>query len=151
MVAANAGLGFVGSVGGHLIDGSDFSSGQVWIDIIFSTAIGAGAGYIGGAGALNATSLNNARKTSGFLRAAASYDKVLTRVISGGYKTAAAAKGALRFSGWNLTYHWNKMVLHQAGRAVIKSFVLSNLYIIPSNLSRASGFSNICVLREVLI
>ena len=70
MVAANAGLGFVGAVGGHLINGSDFSKGSTWLDIGLSTGLGALVGLIGGAGALNAGYLNGAKQTAGFIRAA---------------------------------------------------------------------------------
>ena len=77
MVAANAGLGFVGAVGGHLINGSDFSKGSTWLDIGLSTGLGALVGLIGGAGALNAGYLNGATQTAGFIRAAGLYDDCL--------------------------------------------------------------------------
>ena len=41
MVATNAGLRFIRAVGGHLINGSDFSKGSTWLDIGLSTELGA--------------------------------------------------------------------------------------------------------------
>ena len=121
MVAANAGLGFVGAVGGHFINGSDFSKGSTWLDIGLSTGLGALVGLIGGAGALNANYLNGAKQTAGFIRAAGLYDDVLTKVITGGYRTTGIAANALRLSGQNLVKQWNKMVISQAGKALIKA------------------------------
>lgn len=99
MVAANAGLGFVGAVGGHLINGSDFSKGSTWLDIGLSTGLGALVGLIGGAGALNAGYLNGAKQTAGFIRAAGLYDDVLTKAVTGYYRTPGIASNALRLSG----------------------------------------------------
>ena len=121
MVAANAGLGFVGAVGGHLINGSDFSKGSTWLDIGLSTGLGALVGLIGGAGALNAGYLNGAKQTAGFIRAAGLYDDVLTKAVTGYYRTPGIASNALRLSGQNLVKQWNKMVVGQAGKALTKA------------------------------
>ena len=121
MVAANAGLGFVGAVGGHLINGSDFSKGSTWLDIGLSTGLGALVGLIGGAGALNAGYLNGAKQTAGFIRAARLYDDVLTKAVTGYYRTPGIASNALRLSGQNLVKQWNKMVVGQAGKALTKA------------------------------
>ena len=121
MVAANAGLGFVGAVGGHLINGSDFSKGSTWLDIGLSTGLGALVGLIGGAGALNAGYLNGAKQTAGFIRAAGLYDDVLTKAVTGCYRTPGIASNALRLSGQNLVKQWNKMVVGQAGKALTKA------------------------------
>ena len=121
MIAANAGIGFVGAVGGHLINGSDFSKVSTWIDIGLSTVLGALVGLVGGAGALNAGYLNRAKQTAGFIRATGLYDDVLTKVVTGGYRTAGIASNALRLSGQNLVKQWNKMVVGQAGRALTKA------------------------------
>ena len=51
MVGANAAIGFVGAVGGHVINGSDFSKVSTWVDIGLSTLLGAAVGKIGSAGA----------------------------------------------------------------------------------------------------
>ncbi len=50
LAGIGAGLAFVGSVGGHLINGSDMSAGSTWIDIGISTGIGLITGAIGGKG-----------------------------------------------------------------------------------------------------
>lgn len=121
MVAANAGLGFVGAVGGHLINGSDFSKGSTWLDIGLSTGLGALVGLIGGAGALNAGYLNGATQTAGFIRAAGLYDDVLTKAVTGYYRTPGIASNALRLSSQNLVKQWNKMVIGQAGKALTKA------------------------------
>lgn len=123
MVAANAGLGFVGAVGGHLINGSDFLKVSTWIDIGLSTVLGALVGLIGGSGALNARHLNRAKQTAGFIIAASLYDNVLTKVVTGGYRTAGIASNALRLSGQNLVKQWNKMIISQAGKTLTKALV----------------------------
>lgn len=54
-------------LGGHLINGSDFSKLSTWVDIGLSTGLGALAGVVGGPGALNAGDLNGAKRTAGFI------------------------------------------------------------------------------------
>lgn len=125
MVAANTGIGFVVAVGGHLINGSDFSKGSTWLEIGLSTGLGALVGLIGGVGALNAEYLNGAKQTAGFIRAAGLYDDVLTKAITGFYRTPGIASNALRMSGQNLVKQWNKMVVGQAGKALTKSLAYS--------------------------
>ena len=54
MIAANTALGFIGSVGGHLIQGHNLfgaNDSEYWTDIGVSTFIGLGIGIIGGPGA----------------------------------------------------------------------------------------------------
>ena len=121
MIAVNAGIGFVGAVGGHLINGSDFSKLSTWLDIGLSTGLGALVGLVGGQGALNAGYLNGAKRTAGFIRAAGLYDDVLTKAVTGFYRTPGIASNALRLSGQNLVKQWNKMVVSQAGKALTKT------------------------------
>ena len=121
MVAANAIIGFVGAVGGHLINGSDFSKLSTWLDIGLSTGLGALVGKIGGPGALSDDYLNVAKKTDGFIRAAGLYDDVLTKAASGFYRTSGIAANALRLSHYNLVIEWNKMIVKQAGNALAKA------------------------------
>ena len=125
MSVSNAGLGFVGAIGGHLINGSDFSKVSTWLDITLSTGLGALVGLIGGAGALNAGYLNGAQQTAGFIRATGLYNDVLTKVVTGGYRTAGIASNALRLSSQNLVKQWNKMVIGQAGKALTKALAYS--------------------------
>ncbi len=80
-------------------------------------------GLIGGSGALNARHLNRAKQTAGFIRAASLYDNVLTKVVTGGYRTAGIASNALRLSGQNLVKQWNKMIISQAGKTLTKALV----------------------------
>lgn len=124
MVSANDAIGFVGSIGGHLINDSDFSNISTWVDIAFSTAIGALAGLVGGTGALNSGYLNSAKPTAGFIRAAELYDNVLTKVVTGKYRTADIASNALKLSGANLIKQWNRMIVVQASKALTKALVI---------------------------
>ena len=130
MVAANAGLGFVGAVGGHLINGSDFSKGSTWLDIGLSTGLGALVGLIGGAGALNSGYLNGAARTAGFLRVASMYDDVLTKAVTGYYRTPGIASSALRLSSQNLVKQWNKMVVGQASKALTKALAYGGIVLL---------------------
>ncbi len=117
----SAGLGAVGSIGGHLFNGSDFGSWETWVDVGVSAAIGFAGGLIGGHGATHFKTLNAAPKSAAFLKAATSYDKVLTKVAAGGYKNLAGAAGARFLTGRALTTAWNQMVVSQAGKALTMS------------------------------
>ena len=92
MIAANTALGFVGSVGGHLIQGHDLfgaNAGEYWTDIGISTLIGAGIGLIGGPGAQRGMNLKALQQN--FVSA---YDDMVAtgaKVASGYYKTAGMA------------------------------------------------------------
>ena len=94
LAGINAGLSFIGSVGGNLLNGADFGDKNTWIDIGISTGIGFVVGLAGGRGATNAGYLNGAKRSAEFLKAAASYDRVLTKIAAGGYKNLAGAAGA---------------------------------------------------------
>lgn len=121
LIAANAGIGFIGGLGGHLINGSNFSDPRVWIDVAISTGIGALIGVVGGPGATSAATQNAAKHTAGFIKAASSYDKVLTKIAAGGYKNLAGAAGARFLTGRALTASWNQMTTRTAGIALTKS------------------------------
>ena len=123
MFFLNAGLGFVGAFGGHLINGSDLSAVSTWIDIFISAMLCGLAGAVGGEGALNTISLNKAEKTAGFIRAAGLYDAVMTKVTTGFYRTPGIASNALRLSGKNLIKQWNRMIVSQAEKALTKSLI----------------------------
>jgi len=127
MVVANAAIGFVGAVGGHLMNGSDFTHYSTWLDIALSTGLGALAGRIGGAGGLNSSYLNGATKTAGFIRAAGMYDDVLTKAANGFYKTSDIAKNALRLSHNNLMKQWNRMIVTQSGAALKTSLIRTGI------------------------
>ena len=131
MALLNASISFVGALGGHLINGSDLTKASTLMDIGFSTILGFIAGYLGRAGALNPRGLNNADKTAGFIRACGLYDNVLTKVTTGGYRTAGIAANALRLSGYNLTREWNKMIVRQAGRSLAKALAISGGVLLP--------------------
>ena len=121
LIAANAGIGFIAGLGGHLINGSNFSDPRVWIDVAISTGIGALIGVVGGPGATSAATQNAAKHTAGFIKAASSYDKVLTKIAAGGYKNLAGAVGARFLTGRALTASWNQMTTRTAGIALTKS------------------------------
>ena len=111
MTIAGAVIGFVSSVGSNLIAGSDFGSWQTWLDIGLSTGLGAFFGYVGKAGATNAKSLDSALHSSAkYLKAAASYDKVLTKIATGQYKTLAGAAGARALTRTTLQKTWQNVV-----------------------------------------
>ena len=132
-----AALGFIGSVGGHLLNGSDFGRWETWLDIGISTAIGFVSGLVGGRGATNARYLNGAPKSAEFLKAAASYDKVLTKIATGGYKNLAGAAGAKFLTGRALTIAWNKMIVSQAGRALTFSLIKTGVATFGLNIARS--------------
>lgn len=127
LIAANAGIGFAGAVGGHLLNGSDFNSPRVWIDIAISTGIGALVGVVGGPGATSAATQNAAKHTAAFMKAAASYDKVLTKIAAGGYKNLAGAAGARFLTGRALTAAWSQMATRTAGVALAKSLAFGGV------------------------
>ena len=132
-----AGLGFIGSVGGHLLNGSDFGRWETWLDIGISTAIGFVSGLVGGRGATNARYLNGASKSAEFLKAAASYDKVLTKIAAGGYKNLAGAAGAKFLTRKALIIAWNKMIVSQAGMALTVSLIKTGVAIFGLNIARS--------------
>ena len=136
MIVANAAIGFVGAVGGHAINGSDFSKISTWVDIGVSIALGALVGRIGGAGALNSGNLNRAAKTVEFLKAAGKYDDVLTKAVTGFYRTSGIAANALRLSHNNLIKHWNKMVISQASKALTKALVYGGTALLIGTASK---------------
>jgi len=92
MIAVNTTLGFIGSVGGHLIQGHDLfgeNASEYWFDIGISTLISFGIGLIGGSGAQYGTNLKVLQQNF-----ASAYDDMVTtsvKVASGYYKTAGIA------------------------------------------------------------
>ena len=115
MTISGAVIGFVSSVGSNLIAGSDFSSWQTWLDIGLSTGFGALFGRVGRTGATNAEVLDSALHSSAkYLKAAASYDKVLTKIATGQYKTLAGAAGARALTRTTLQKAWQGVVAKTA-------------------------------------
>ena len=111
MTIAGATMGLVSSVGSNLINGNAFSNLQTWLDIGLSTLLGVFFGYIGGTGATNAKSLDSAIHSSAqYLKAAASYDKVLTKIATGQYKNLAASAGARALTRTALQKTWQNVV-----------------------------------------
>jgi len=103
------------------INSKDFGSLDTWRDIGISTAIGGIAGAVGGRGATHFKTLNKyalKNPTSAFVKASASYNKVLTKIAVGGYKNLAGAAGAKHLTRTALTKAWNQMVIGHAGRAL---------------------------------
>ena len=115
MTIAGGVVGFVTAVGDNLIGGSDFTDWRTWLDIGLSTGLGAVFGYIGGAGATNGKELDKAIKASSqFRKAATSYDKVLTKIANGGYRTLAGAAGARALTRSTLQKTWQSVVIKSA-------------------------------------
>ena len=115
MTIAGGVVGFVTAVGDNLIDGSDFTDWRTWLDIGLSTGLGAALGYLGGAGATNRQKLDDAIKASSqFRKAATSYDKVLTKIANGGYRTLAGAAGARALTRSTLQKTWQNVVIKSA-------------------------------------
>ncbi len=121
MIGVNAGIGFIGAFGGHLINGSNFSNFSTWADIILSTILGVLVGVVGGRGALNPISLKAGKPTASFVRAIGLYDDILTKAVTGFYRTPGIASNALRLSGMNLVKQRNKMILGQSGKNLARA------------------------------
>ena len=77
--------------------------------------MGALPGIRGKTGATNAKVLDaGLRKSTAYLKAAASYDKVLTKIATGQYKNLAGAAGARAITVRNLQRAWNNANLISA-------------------------------------
>ncbi len=143
MTIAGAAIGLISSVGSNLINGSDFGSWSTWLDIGISTGLGALFGLIGGAGATNAQHLDKAiHNSSQFMKAAISYDKVLTKIATNAYKNLAGAAGARAITVAALRNTWQVVVKNTAwksfgfgliynifsgGATILQSILLKNL------------------------
>ena len=100
-------IGFVDSVGYQLIGGASFSEIN-WLSVGLSTFFWALPGIRGKTGATNAKVLDAGLKnSSAYLKAASSYDKVLTKIATGQYKNLAGAAGARAITVRNLQRAWN--------------------------------------------
>ncbi len=126
MVLISTGIALVSSVGSHLINGSDFTDWRTWLDIGLSISLGAFFGYIGGAGARNATTLDKTvRHSSQFTKVALSYDKVLTNITTGVYKNLAGAAGARAITAKALQITWQKIINTSLLKSVLMGFIFN--------------------------
>lgn len=127
MVAANAILSTIGSVGNHLIAGDDFSSCETWSDIVFSLCVGVVAGILGGQGALHDNNVSAA--ATQFAKATRSYMNVISKVSAGGYATIRGANIALGIARNNFIRALNGFCFSasSAGGALIQSLYISAL------------------------
>lgn len=135
-----AGLGFVGGVGSALLNGQDMGAWQTWAGIGVATLVGGVAGLIGGAGARNAAELNKLalrKPTEAFLKAGASYSKVLTKIAAGGYKNLAGAAGARHLTGMALTKAWNSMVYGHITFSLTNALIRSGLITLGGTIGSA--------------
>ena len=138
MALIGVAIGFIDSVGYQLIGGASLSEIN-WLSVGFSTFIGALPGIIGVKGATNAKVLDAGLKNSAtFLKAAASYDKVLTKIATGQYKNLAGAAGARAITirnlqnAWNLankTTAWNKLMIKILGKLFSGGFDILKGYL----------------------
>ena len=114
MALIGGAIGFVDSVGYQLVGGASLSEIN-WLQVAFSTVAGALPGIRGKTGATNAKVLDaGLRKSTAYLKAAASYDKVLTKIATGQYKNLAGAAGARAITVRNLQRAWNNANLISA-------------------------------------
>lgn len=135
MTISGATIGLISSVGDNLISGSNFSDWHTWLDIGLSTGLGALFGFLGGAGATNAKVLDSAvNSSSQFLKAAASYDKVLTKIATGAYKTLAGAAGAKALTRAALQSVWQSVVKNTAWKNFLKGLIPSFLQTIIDSI-----------------
>ena len=140
MTIAGGVIGLVSSVGSNLIAGNDFTDWRTWLDIGISTGLGAFFGFIGGAGATNAKHLDMAVKSSSqFMKAASSYDKVLSKIASGAYKTLAGAAGARLLT---------KTALKNVWQSIVKTTAWKNF---GSGLKYSLGQAFIDFIKSILI
>ena len=96
-----------------------------------STGIGLLFGFVGGAGATNAKGLDVAvRNSSQFIKAATSYDRVLTKIANGAYKNLAGAAGARAITVRMLQNAWQNSVSKTAWTSFLKNIK----YIIIQNI-----------------
>ena len=120
-----------------VLNGADFGDKKTWIDISISTGIGFFVGLFGGRGATNASYLNGAAKTAEFIKAATSYDKVLTKIATGAYKNLAGAAGAKFLTRKALTIAWNKMIVSQAGKSLMISLLKVGIATYAFNIGKS--------------
>lgn len=117
MIAANTALGFIGSVGGHLIQGHNLfgaNDSEYWTDIGVSTFIGLGIGIIGEPGAQ--LGMNIKALQQNFVSA---YDNMIatsTKVASCYYKTVGM-----------VTIHMNKATIKYGVAFLMYSSAYANM------------------------
>ncbi len=100
-------LGFVNSVGYQLIGGSGVSEIN-WLSVGVSTLAGTLPGVIKKTGITNSATMHNVLKDSNrYAKAAASYDRVLTKIANGEYKNLAGAAGARAITSARLQQVWS--------------------------------------------
>lgn len=119
---------------------------QTWVEIGVSTVIGGIAGAISGRGATHFKELNKAalkNPTSAFVKAAASYDKVLTKIAADGYKNLAGATGARFLTGCALTTAWNQMVVGHTARNLAFSLTKTGIATWILNIGKSILYNEI--------
>ena len=111
-------IGFVSSVGEQLIGGTSIEDIN-WLAVGISTVIGAVPGLLGSKGATNGRVLDKAlSKSATFIKSAKSYDKVLTKIANGAYKSLAGAAGARALTRNSLQKAWNSVVFAKSWTGV---------------------------------
>ena len=119
LALVNGGLAFLGSVGGHLFNGSDFTSASIWADIAVTTIISTAISFISGGGALNKKSLNNVVRTTKYEKALQGFDTAMYKSYNNLYKNARIAGEAIRSTTKCLELAWNEMMM----QAITESFI----------------------------
>ncbi len=99
LIGLNAAIGFVGGVGGNLLNGSDFGKLSTWLDIGLSTGIGALVGVVGGPGATHASVLNPAKYSQQLIKAQQNLAKTMLDAQVGKFANAGLAQIAVNRAG----------------------------------------------------
>ena len=71
------------------------------------------------------------------MKAAASYDKVLTKIAAGGYKNLAGAAGARHLTSMALTKAWDQMVYRHITSSLTKALIKSGLVTLGGTIGSA--------------
>ena len=119
LALANGSLSFLGSVGGHLINGSDFSSSDTWTDIAITTILSTAISFISGGGALNKKSMSSVARTTKYEKALQGFDTAMYKSYNNIYKNTRIAEEAIKSTTKCLEIAWNEMMMD----AITRNFI----------------------------
>ena len=77
------------------------------------------------------------------MKAVASYNNVSTKAVDGLYRTSGIANNALRLSAYNLTRHWNKMIVTQAAKSLTSALIKTGVATFGLNIGRSFMYNAI--------
>ncbi len=132
MVLSTAAFGFIGAVGGHLIQGHDLfgeNANEYWHDIGVSAIISLVGGFIGGSGAQRGLNMKGLQKD--LIAAADNYASVSAKAMAGYYKTVGMK-----------TIHMNRAIAkYDIAFKLYKQFYQSMVMAIRKSILKSSLFS----------